>query len=226
MRWGWRTLPSGLVEVLDVDARGMMVPGTARIPTIANPRVLDNVVAVWGHLAARKSAEHDVPVPWILATIYAESGFLLKDRTQASIDVQSRAVSPTGDSGVMQVSPVLARMMHLSNRDLFTPELNIDAGTRHLAKLRLLNGSDLPAVASVYNCGDNGVGKPRTSSGAWGLCESPEYILRVVSASNYIAQAEVYDRETLRPLGGDVVLLLAFALLAWGSSLAFGLGLS
>ncbi len=66
---------------------------------------------------------------------------------------RSRAVSPKGARGLMQIMPSTGR--RYGALDLFDPTVNVDAGVRHLK--RLLGRFDLPRALAAYNAGEAAV---------------------------------------------------------------------
>lgn len=85
---------------------------------------------------------HDVPARLVKAVIQVESGF------------KSRARSPKGAMGLMQLMPQTARQ-YQAGRNPYDPTKNIQAGTRYLRKL--LNEFELPLALAAYNAGEGAV---------------------------------------------------------------------
>jgi len=92
---------------------------------------------------AREIAEaaslYAVPQRLIWAVIRVESGF------------DSRAVSPKGARGLMQLMPETAAILGVRNS--FDPRENIRAGTRHLKAMMVRFPSDLRLAVAAYNAG-------------------------------------------------------------------------
>ena len=67
----------------------------------------------------------------------------------------SRAVSPKGAMGLMQVIPGTGRRFGID--DLITPSANISAGTRYLSHLMRMFNGDLALALAAYNAGEGAV---------------------------------------------------------------------
>ena len=67
----------------------------------------------------------------------------------------SRAVSPKGATGLMQVIPGTGRRFGVE--DLLQPGANISAGTQYLSYLMRMFNGDLSLALAAYNAGENAV---------------------------------------------------------------------
>lgn len=92
-------------------------------------------------LVSRTAARHGVDARVVDAVIQVESAY------------HSRAVSPKGARGLMQLMPATGRQY--GALDLFDPKVNLDAGVQHLKKL--LSRYDLPRALAAYNAGEAAV---------------------------------------------------------------------
>lgn len=92
---------------------------------------------------AKYSAKYNVPKALIKAVITAESCF------------QSKAVSPKGAQGLMQLMPATAKRFGVSNS--FNPDSNIRGGTRYLKFLLKRFDQDLVNTVAAYNAGEGAV---------------------------------------------------------------------
>ncbi|HET8903536.1 MAG TPA: transglycosylase SLT domain-containing protein [Saccharospirillum sp.] len=105
----------------------------------------------WNDLVTQVSEQHQVPPYWIYGVIRQESGYM------------TRAVSSAGAMGLMQLMPYTAQ--HLSDTDglgltadsdITEPDINLDLGTRYLA--RMMARYDNPVYATAaYNAGPSRV---------------------------------------------------------------------
>jgi hypothetical protein len=112
----------------------------------------------------REAAErYGVEEGLIKAVIRVESGF------------NSRAVSPKGARGLMQLMPGTASMLGV--RDSFDPRQNIDGGVRHLRGLIDRFGSDLKLALAAYNAGEQAV---MNHGGIPPFRETRDYVTRIL----------------------------------------------
>ncbi len=106
---------------------------------------------------------HGVEFALIKAVIKAESGF------------DTRALSPAGARGLMQLMPATAALYGVS--DLYLPRQNIDAGVRHLRLLLKRYRGNLELTLAAYNAGEKAVKKYR---GIPPYRETRQYVQRVL----------------------------------------------
>jgi soluble lytic murein transglycosylase-like protein len=97
-----------------------------------------------GHIDAA-SRRYKVPASLVRAVMHAESNF------------DTRALSPKGASGLMQLMPETAREMFV--KDIFDPQQNIEGGTRYLRILANQYGGDMVKMVAAYNAGPEAVRK-------------------------------------------------------------------
>ena len=112
-------------------------------------------------LVTTTAAKHGVDVRVVDALIQVESAY------------RSRAVSPKGARGLMQVMPTTGR--RYGALDLFDPKVNVDAGVRHLKKL--LSRYDLPLALAAYNAGEAAVDR---FGGIPPFRETQNYVTRIL----------------------------------------------
>lgn len=91
----------------------------------------------------------------------------------------TRAVSPKGARGLMQLMPQTARELSVS--DVFDPVQNVEGGTRYLRQLLALYGNDLALALAAYNAGPHKVAAHR---GLPPYRETREYVTRVIRDFN------------------------------------------
>ncbi|RTL36320.1 MAG: lytic transglycosylase domain-containing protein [Burkholderiales bacterium] len=72
---------------------------------------------------------------------------------------QAQAISPAGARGLMQVMPATGRSLGVAEaeRELMTPEANLEASARYLKRLQARFGNDLRLVLAAYNAGEGAV---------------------------------------------------------------------
>jgi soluble lytic murein transglycosylase-like protein len=110
-------------------------------------------------LAAKK---HRIDPALVRAVIHAESGF------------NSRARSPKGAMGLMQLMPATAREVGV--KDAYAPEQNIRGGAQYLAGMLAQFNQDVTLAAAAYNAGPGAVGKYK---GVPPYAETQAYVKRV-----------------------------------------------
>ncbi len=112
-------------------------------------------------LVTSTAARHGVDARVVNALIQVESAY------------HSRAVSPKGARGLMQVMPATGRQY--GALDLFDPKVNVDAGVQHLKKL--LSRYDLPLALAAYNAGEAAVDR---FGGIPPFRETQNYVTRIL----------------------------------------------
>jgi len=138
------------------------------------------------------AARYGVEEALIKAVIRVESGF------------NSRAVSPKGARGLMQLMPGTATMLGV--RDSFDPRQNIDGGVRHLRGLIDRFGADLKLALAAYNAGEQAVVNHR---GIPPYRETRDYVTRILGlftpapAAAAPAPREPEVQSTYRVVGPD-----------------------
>ena len=97
----------------------------------------------FGDLIHEKATKYDVDPALVAAVIEQESSF------------RTRAVSPKGARGLMQLMPRTGRWMGAKN--LHDPEQNVDAGVKYLKYLEKRFNGDLNKTVAAYNAGEGTV---------------------------------------------------------------------
>lgn len=112
-------------------------------------------------LVTQTAARHGVDARVVSALIQVESAF------------HSRAVSPKGARGLMQLMPATGRQY--GALDLLDPKVNLEAGIQHLKKL--LTRYDLPLALAAYNAGEAAVDR---FNGIPPFRETQDYVTRIL----------------------------------------------
>ena len=129
-------------------------PAGARLTT---PEALDRIVL-------QSAPKHRVDPKLIRAVIATESNW------------NSRAVSPKGAQGLMQLIPSTARKLGVANA--FDPAQNVDGGVRYLRMMLERYNGDLHKALAAYNASPGAVDR---FGGVPNFRETREYIRRVTS---------------------------------------------
>lgn len=147
----WRKFPFILTCLLMIGA-ALGEASARRLPTM-----YDDIIDV----AADK---YDLPIELIHSIIRAESNY------------DSRAVSPKGAKGLMQLMPTTAKIYGVQN--VFDPKENIEGGVKYLKDLVKLYKRNTRLVLAAYNAGQEAVKK---YSGIPPYSETRDYIEKVMS---------------------------------------------
>jgi soluble lytic murein transglycosylase-like protein len=110
---------------------------------------------------------HQIDPDLISSVIRAESGF------------NARALSPKGAQGLMQLMPQTAARMGVA--DAFSPDANVEAGTRYLRELLSRYKGDIAKALAAYNAGPQRVEQYR---GVPPYRETRAYVARVIRDFN------------------------------------------
>ena len=162
----------GVVHLNDhpIDARyrlmvhdsGPADPAPASLlPARTHPRAYEPLIA-------EASQRYRVPANLVRAVIRVESGF------------NSKAVSPKGAAGLMQLMPGTAARYGVADR--MNAAQNIHGGTRYLSDMLALFKQDLRLALAAYNAGEETVLRYRRVPP---YAETRDYVERVLS--NYRA---------------------------------------
>lgn len=207
MSWQWRTTPEGFVEVdrngqlgtcNEFQTGGGLLPAAGTYERLMFPDtpLYRNAVAKvmpWRQLAAKHAARTGLPISWILAFVYAESG----GTPTTTLNEPSGAIGV----GLMALTATVAGFpgkFGITYEQAFDPDLNMGAGADLMVKFQ--GGKlDLPQLASAYNGGLGAGGQPHVSlKSVWGMVEycGPAsgpvqccHIERVVRANNTLLAA-------------------------------------
>ena len=91
------------------------------------------------------------------AKLYKIDGALIRAVIHAESHFDPQAISKTGAKGLMQLMPATAKELGL--KDSFNARQNIQAGSRHLARLIRKYGGNITLVSAAYNAGEGAVKK-------------------------------------------------------------------
>jgi soluble lytic murein transglycosylase-like protein len=116
-------------------------------------------------LVQKTAAKHGIDARVVNAVIQVESAY------------HSRAQSPKGARGLMQLMPATGRQY--GALDLFDPKVNVEAGVQHLKKL--LRRYDLPLALAAYNAGEAAVDR---FGGIPPFRETQDYVTRILRLLN------------------------------------------
>jgi soluble lytic murein transglycosylase-like protein len=113
-----------------------------------------------------------------LITKYAAQNGLQPQLVRAVVQQESsgnpRCVSSAGARGLMQLMPETAAQYGV--RDIFDPEQNVAAGTRHLSGLLKEFNGDVSLALAAYNAGSGAV---RKYGGIPPYAETQQYVRRI-----------------------------------------------
>ena len=138
----------------------------AALPLTAAIAEPEPIPSQFRDLITKAAAKHGVDARVVSALIQVESAY------------RSRAMSPKGAKGLMQVMPATGRQY--GALDLFDPKVNLDAGVQHLKKL-LARYTDLPLALAAYNAGEAAVDR---FGGVPPFRETQNYVSRILRLLN------------------------------------------
>jgi len=133
----------------------------AEVSPSAEESDVPTIPEAFRELVTSTAARHGVDVRVVSALIEVESAY------------HSRAISPKGARGLMQVMPATGRQY--GALDLFDPKVNVEAGVQHLKKL--LSRYDLPLALAAYNAGEAAVNR---FGGIPPFRETQNYVTRIL----------------------------------------------
>lgn len=127
---------------------------------------------------AREAAKQQYdPIVKTYAQKYSVPPDLVHSIIQAESNYDSRAISPKGAAGLMQLMPETATQYGVKDR--FDPDDNIMGGVRYLKDLCKLFNNDTKMVLAAYNAGQEALKK---YNGIPPYKETIEYIRRVMES--------------------------------------------
>ncbi len=137
----------------------------------ADKKVRSHQKAAYDRIIINKSSKYGLEPSLIRAVITAESNW------------DPKAVSKKGAIGLMQLMPSTARDMKIG--DPFSPEENIEGGTRYLRYLLDRFDGNLDVALAAYNAGPTVVER---SGGIPSITETRKYIRKVLSNTKNIVR--------------------------------------
>lgn len=155
-------MPSGVSLSRVRKLRGNFTPA----PKPSDPPAVKPAQAVVFDTYVKSSAlRYQIPVALVQAIMHAESNF------------NTRAVSPKGALGLMQLMPTTAQGMYV--KDILSPEQNIDGGVRYLRVLANLFDGDMVKMVAAYNAGPEAVRRARGMVPPF--AETQDYVRKVLA---------------------------------------------
>jgi soluble lytic murein transglycosylase-like protein len=149
-----------------------VMPDSASLVNVAKPLKIAQPVSI-DQVVKDASGKHQIDPDFINSVIRAESGF------------NTRAVSPKGAQGLMQLMPGTASNLGVSNA--FDPGANVDGGTRYLRWLLEKYNYDVPKALAAYNAGPHRV---EQYHGVPPYLETRAYVARIIRDFNRRKLAE------------------------------------
>lgn len=143
-------------------SQGPTFPATAPVRAPAAPPVRD-----LNQVVNSSSAEYHLDPDLVNSVIHAESGF------------NTRARSPKGAQGLMQLMPSTANALGVNNA--FDPQQNVDGGSRYLRELLERYNFDLVKALAAYNAGPQRV---EQYHGVPPYRETRAYVARIIKDYN------------------------------------------
>jgi len=155
---GYLDVPSNQIDHFETDLTPASFPTAP--PRSKIGRNLDDVVT-------EASSHHQLDPDLVNSVIRAESGF------------NSRAVSPKGAQGLMQLMPQTASKLGVANA--FDPQANVEGGAQYLRSLLEQYNFDLVKALAAYNAGPLRVAQ---YGGVPPYLETQAYVARIIKDFN------------------------------------------
>jgi soluble lytic murein transglycosylase-like protein len=134
----------------------------------------------YGQLIYEIAVRHSINPQLVAALIHVESSF------------NSRAVSPKGAYGLMQLLPGTARRFGLTKKkDLFDPKKNLEAGVKYLKWLTTRFGGDVQKILAAYNAGEGAVER---FGGIPPYRETQQYVKRIFGLLGFTPEPPAASR--------------------------------
>lgn len=148
---------------------GMFLDGLRIDTSMIKLKDINKSIISWEHYVKKYSSKYGVDPDLVRAIIYAES------------KGDPFAISRSGAQGLMQIMPVTADFMGLSNP--FDPEENIEAGVKYIAWLvRNSEIKDEAYLLWAWNAGPSMISKKIIPG------ETKEFIIEVLSVKTFLKE--------------------------------------
>lgn len=157
---GYVDVPNNQIDHFEKDLTPASFPATAKPQPGTPPANLNQVVT-------EASSHYQLDPDLVTSVIRAESGF------------NSRAVSPKGAQGLMQLMPKTASQLGVANA--FDPRANVEGGTQYLRTLLEQYNFDLKKALAAYNAGPLRVSQ---YGGVPPYYETQAYVARIIRDFN------------------------------------------
>ena len=164
-------VPTAQIERFEKDLSAAYAGGNAPTGSANLSAMIDGI-----------SSNYHLDPDLVNSVIHAESGF------------NSRAVSPKGAQGLMQLMPQTASRLGVENA--FDPAANLEGGTRYLRALLERYNFDLIKALAAYNAGPQRVEQYR---GVPPYSETQAYVARIVRDFNRKKLAERKTAKRVAP---------------------------
>jgi len=148
-----------------LSAAGLLLAGIFISPLPGEAKALQELKQQYDPIVQACARQYNVPADLIHSIIRAESAY------------DSRAISPKGAVGLMQLMPETATQYGVSDR--FDPTENIAGGVKYLKDLCKLFSGNTAKVLAAYNAGQEALKK---FNGIPPYAETREYIRRVMAS--------------------------------------------
>jgi hypothetical protein len=177
----WRLTSDGIIMENESDPER----------TVGEPVTVRRIWRDFGPIIKAKCATHGVPAELVVTTIAVESGGGIK----------ASRVEPDGRSSVGLMQTLISTATEALKRpvtaeELETPEISIDAGTKHISDQRLLTKFDPIFVAAAYNAGSLARPRPQDDN-PFHLRSTGDHLIRTKKFYNdtvAVAKAEGWFR--------------------------------
>ncbi len=115
-----------------------------------------------------------------ISTEYNIDPLLLHAIAEVESHFDSKAISPAGAKGLMQIMPSTARRFGMNNPDiqLLNPRDNLRICSNYLRSLYSLFGNDIPLILAAYNAGESAVIKYGNTIPPYS--ETQQYVTKVM----------------------------------------------